>query len=158
MPGSSPAARAGTEAPAAVDRETGWPGVSPRTESMGTVMGLAKGRSSAPVAAGACGVVGKEDQPVRVRQMTGGHEFAVNKVPDLLVAQGKAQCMATAAGPSEAPGHAGRNRAAAPAAHNPLVPAVHMMASEQTSRMALKIITLMVFPTLIYIMWVNRQK
>lgn len=93
-------------------------------------------------------------------QLTGGHEVAVKvcKVPDLLVGQGKARGMATAAGPSEAPDRAGRNRAAAPAAHNPLVPAVHMMASVQTSRMALKIITLMVFPTLIYIMWVNIQK
>ncbi len=57
--GSSPAARAGTEAPVAVDRETGWPGVAPRTASTGTATGPAKGRSSAPVAAGACGVVDK---------------------------------------------------------------------------------------------------
>lgn len=114
-----------------------------RTVSTGTGMGQAKGRSSAPVA---CGVVGKEGQPVHVGQMTGGHEVAVNKVPDLLVAQRKAGGMATAAGLNETPDRAGRNRAAAPVAHNRLVPAVHMMASAETSRMALKIIRLMVFP------------
>lgn len=62
-------------------------------------------------------------------QMVGGREAAVNKVLDLPVAQGKAEGMATAAGQSEAPDHAGRNRAVAPAARTPLVPVVHRMAS-----------------------------
>lgn len=115
----------------------------------GTGTGPAKGRAFAPEAAGACGVVGKEGQSVHAGQMTGVHEVAVNKVPDFLVAQGKAGGMTTAAARSEAPDHAGHNKAAAPAARNPLVPAVRMMASAKTSRMALKIITLMAFPTLI---------
>lgn len=129
-----------------------------RTASTGTGMGPARGRAFAPEFAGACGVVGKEGQPVHVGQMTGQHEVAVNKVPGLLVAQRMAGGTATAAVRSEAPDRAGHNKAAAPAARNPLVPAVRMMASVKTSRMAPKIIKLMAFPTLIYIMRVNRLK
>jgi len=122
-----------------------------RTESTGTGTGLGpeRGRAFDLEAAGTCGVVGKKGQSVHAGQMTGVHEVAVNKVPDFLVAQGKAGGMATAAAQSEAPDHAGHNKAAAPAARNPLVPAVRMMASAKTSRMALKIITLKAFPTLI---------
>lgn len=87
------------------------------------------GRVFAPGAAGACGDAGTEHRPVRVDQMVGGREVAVNKVLDLLVGQQKAGDMVTAAGRREDPGHAGHNTAVAPAAHRPLVPVVHTMAS-----------------------------
>lgn len=58
-PGSSPAVEAGTEAPVVGDKETEKTGVSQRPASMGIGKGLARGRASAPGAAGACGDVGK---------------------------------------------------------------------------------------------------
>lgn len=128
------------------------------TASMGTAKGLARDQASAPEAAGTCGFVGKKCLSVRAALMTEVHEIAASKVPVLLLAQGKVEGTAIAAGPSEDPDHAGRNRAAAPAACNPLVPAVHTMASAQTRRMALNIITLKAFPLLIYLMQVNRQQ
>lgn len=63
----------------------------------------------APGPAEACEAVGRDGHPVHEGQMAG-----------------EGESMVTVADPGEHPGPADCNKAAAPAAHNQLVPAVHM--------------------------------
>lgn len=77
-----------------------------------------------PVALGsaeACEAVGRDGHPVHEGQMAGEGEN-----------------MVTVADPGEWPGPADCNKAAAPAAHNQLVPAVHMPSIQMNSTTLIK--------------------
>lgn len=74
-----------------------------------------------PGTAEACGVVGRDGHPVREGQMAGEGEDTVTVVD-----------------PGECLGLADCNKAAAPAAHNHLVPAVHMPSTQMSNTTLIK--------------------
>lgn len=112
-----PAEEAGTGASVAEDMGTEWTVVQ-GAESREFVIEMAQvgARPMAPGTAEACETAGRDGHPVREVQMAGQGEGTV-----------------TVADPGECLGPADCNKAAAPAAHNHLVPAVRMPSTQMSS-------------------------